>query len=112
ASIGTVGGNSLDGGATINPSASLSSGIVPVADPLSAQSMPTPSLSTPCFNGTIMITGPCTSNAHLAGGSYSPGVYCGGIAIEGGISVSFSPGLYIIAGGAGLRINSGTVMAN
>src|SRR5579872_3085059 len=51
ASIGTVGGNSLDGGAVINPSSSLSSGIIPAADPLSTLPMPTPSAATPCFDG-------------------------------------------------------------
>jgi hypothetical protein len=112
ASIGTVGGNSLDGGAVVNPSTSISSGIVPAADPLSTLPMPTPSLSTPCFNGTIMAAGPCTKNDNLTGGSYSPGVYCGGITINSGINVNFSPGLYIIAGGTGLGINAGTVTAN
>ncbi len=111
ATIGTVGGNSLDGGATINPSTSMTSGILPVPDPFLTLPMPTPSLTTPCFNGIIMVIGPCTSNA-LASGSYSPGVYCGGITINGGSSVNFSPGLYIIAGGTGLRINAGTVTAN
>src|SRR5260370_27992285 len=112
ASIGTVGGNSLDGGAVVNTSTSLSSGIIPAPDPLSTQPMPAPSLGTPCFDGTTMINVPCTSNGTLANGSYSPGVYGGGITIGSGINVNFSPGLYIIAGGSGLRITAGTVTAN
>jgi Predicted membrane protein (DUF2134). len=112
ASIGTVGGNSLDGGAAVSPSTAISSGVIPAADPLSTLPMPTPSLGTPCFDGTSMITGPCTSNGTLASGSYSPGVYCGGITIGSGINVNFSPGLYIIAGGSGLRMTAGTVTAN
>ena len=41
-----------------------------------------------------------------------PGVYCGGITINSGVSVNFASGLYIIAGGTGLGINAGTVTAN
>jgi hypothetical protein len=45
------------------------------------------------------------------GSTLSPGVYCGGIGINHGGTVTFEPGLYILAGG-GLYLKSATVIGN
>jgi hypothetical protein len=71
------------------------------ADPLSSLQMPE--------------VGPCNAAygayADFQGSSLSPGVYCGGIGINHGGTVTFAPGLYILAGG-GLYLKSATVIGN
>lgn len=45
------------------------------------------------------------------GTALSPGVYCGGIGITHGGTVTFAPGLYILAGG-GLYLKGATIIGN
>ena len=94
--VGVVGGTSISGGGSTPPS----TGIVQFGDPLAYIAAPTVS-STACssFPGT-----------NLGGPSASPGIYCGGISINGGATVTFQPGLYIIDGG-GLTINGGATVS-
>lgn len=47
----------------------------------------------------------------FGGSTLSPGVYCGGIGINHGGTVTLQPGLYILAGG-GLYLKSATVIGN
>lgn len=60
-----------------------------IPDPLAALAIPT--------------AGPCSfNNTTISGGSkiLTPGTYCGGLNISNGADVSFSPGTYVISGGA------------
>ncbi len=111
ASLGAVGNYSVCAGC-INPSYALDSGIKNPGDPLSALPMPTYS-SQPCFNQTTwsLASGVlCTENAvNLTSGTYQPGVYCGGITVNSSMDVTFSPGMYIMAGGSGLTFAAGRV---
>ena len=60
-----------------------------IADPLAALVIPP---AGPCsFNNTVISGG--TKNL-------TPGAYCGGLNISNGAVVSFSPGIYVISGGA------------
>jgi len=118
ASIGAVGGYSCNGNCSSNvtPAGSLNGGAVAPADPLSTLAMPTYSNQL-CFDTATasMIAGPCagsSSGLNLTSGSYQPGVYCGGISVNSGNTVTFSPGLYILAGGGGLGFSQGTMTAN
>jgi len=90
--VGVVGGTSISGGGSTPPS----TGIVQFGDPLAYIAAPTVS-SSACssFKGTS-----------LSGPTASPGTYCGGISVNGGATVAFQPGLYIIDGG-GLTVNGG-----
>lgn len=71
------------------------------ADPLSSLQMP----DVGACNGAY------GAYADFQGSSLSPGVYCGGIGINHGVTVTFAPGLYILAGG-GLYLKSATVIGN
>jgi len=110
ATIASVGGTNLGSG-TVLPAPStdhLASGVNNPGDPLSGMAVPIPDAAAYCFDGTTMVTGQnCSGLSSLAGGSYGPGVYCGGITINSGVNVSFSPGVYILAGRPGLTINTG-----
>jgi hypothetical protein len=113
ASIGSVGPYTVNNGSTVTPANSLSSGIVSPGDPLATTlDMPNPDSSAYCFNGTTMVNDvSCAALSNLAGGTYQPGVYCGGITVNSGATVILNAGLYILAGGAGLKIEGGTVTA-
>jgi len=90
--VGVHGGTVIAGGGSSPPS----TGIAEFGDPLAYISAPT---FTACSS---------FSNPTEISGAQSPGVYCGGIKVTGGQSVTFSSGLYVIDGG-GITINSGTV---
>jgi hypothetical protein len=93
--VGVDGGVSITGGATVTPAPVAAT---PLSDPLA--SVPAPAV------------GACTyTNTNISGGAtktLGPGVYCNGITISGGSSVTFSPGgVYILKGG-GLNISGGS----
>jgi hypothetical protein len=73
------------------------SGSPPMADPLAYLTMP----AVGACNGAY------GAYANYGGASLSPGVYCGGIGIDHS-TVTFQPGLYILAGG-GLDFKHATV---
>src|SRR5687767_11153823 len=70
-------------------------------DPLSHLQMP----EVGACNGTY------GEYANFNGTALSPGVYCGGIGITHGGTVTFAPGMYILAGG-GLYLKGATVIGN
>ncbi len=81
-----------------------------------ASGVPLPPYGTdPMSNLTMPEVGACNgaygAYADFNGTSLSPGVYCGGIGINHGGTVTFAPGLYILAGG-GLYLKSATVIGN
>ncbi|MGH7822143.1 MAG: hypothetical protein ACREQ9_20470 [Candidatus Binatia bacterium] len=77
-----------DGQGTVSPAPNT--GVPPIPDPLAA--LPAPAAA-PCTSNNLAITG----NAPTL---LTPGVYCGGIRLGGNGTTTFSPGLYVIAGGA------------
>ena len=91
--VGVVGGTSINGGGSSPPS----KGIAAFGDPLAWEAQPT--------------VGSCTSYKmqNLAGPTASPGLYCGGIKINGGVNITFSPGTYIIDGGGLVILSNATV---
>jgi hypothetical protein len=89
--VGVVGGTSINGGGSTPPS----TGIVQFGDPLAYIAAPSFSPSSCSSFHTQNISGP-----------QSPQTYCGGIHINGGNSVTFASGLYVIDGG-GITIDGG-----
>jgi hypothetical protein len=93
-SISVVGGYSISNGANI--SATPSTGAAAQIDPLSYLTPPA--------------VGPCDhTNFTLGGGgtfSMDPGVYCNGINIANGVTVTMSPGTYVVVGG-GITLGGG-----
>ncbi len=89
--VGVVGGTSINGGGSTPPS----TGIVQFGDPLAYIAAPSFSPSSCSSFHTQNISGP-----------QSPQTYCGGIHINGGNSVTFGSGLYVIDGG-GITIDGG-----
>lgn len=94
---------SVTGGPATAPGGSTGtyfSGAPPMADPLSYLTMP----SVGACNGAY------GAYQDYGGATLSPGVYCGGISIDHS-TVTFQPGLYILAGG-GLDFKHATVTGN
>jgi Putative Tad-like Flp pilus-assembly len=90
--VGVVGGTSINGGGSTPPS----TGIVQFGDPLAY-------IAAPSFSPSS-----CSSfhTQNISGAITAPQTYCGGIHINGGNSVTFGPGLYVIDGG-GITIDGG-----
>jgi len=91
-SVGVVG--NLSGASNITTTNGIRTGIGPVADPYAEDSFP-------AFGG-------CTENNLIAHGTITiePGVYCGGMIVNGGANLTLNPGIYYIDGGK-LSINGG-----
>jgi uncharacterized membrane protein len=83
----SVGGVSLTAGTTESVCSNPITQAPPVADPFAG--VPAPSTSGGCQSAT--------------GGSLSPGVYCGGLTLQG--AVTLQPGVYVIQGGD-LKVNA------
>jgi hypothetical protein len=93
--VGVVGGTSINGGGSTPPS----TGIVQFGDPLAY-------IAAPSFSPSS-----CTSfKTQNLSGPYSPQTFCGGIHVNGGNSVTFSPGLYVIDGG-GITIDGNATVS-
>jgi Flp pilus assembly protein TadG len=93
--VGVVGGTSINGGGSTPPT----TGIAQFGDPLAY-------IAAPSFDPSS-----CTSfSSQTLSGSYSPKTFCGGIKVNGGSTVTFSPGLYIVDGG-GITINGGATVS-
>jgi hypothetical protein len=91
--VGVVGGTSVNGGGSTPPT----TGIARFGDPLAYIAAPS--------------SGSCASfSTQTLSGSYSPQTFCGGIKVNAGSTVTFSPGLYIINGG-GMTINGGATVS-
>jgi hypothetical protein len=93
-SIGVFGGSSITGGSTVTPA--------PVTG--------APRQGDPLAYVTAPAVGGCTyTNTSVGGGltrTLGPGVYCNGITLSNGATITFSPGTYILKGG-GLDIGGG-----
>jgi Flp pilus assembly protein TadG len=100
-SIGVVGGASC-GRCSPTPV----TGIASVPDPLSAFAAPaiTPAASPAPVNGCNY------TNLNYAGGTLSPGVYCGGIRLGALAHAILNPGTYILMGG-GLNFGANSTIA-
>jgi len=108
--IGVVGEASVNNGGSVENMSggalTISQNIAPLADPLAHITKPAV--------GSCTYTGTQNYNAYTAtqsppySGKYvvSPGVYCGGINASNGISITFNPGTYILAGG-GMSLTNG-----
>lgn len=85
-SVGVVGGVS-PGSEGLTADFGIRTGIRPVVDPYKDVQMPN--------------VGACTQNNYKANNSVTidPGVYCGGIDIHAGATVTLNPGIYFIDGG-------------
>jgi Putative Flp pilus-assembly TadE/G-like len=95
--VSVVGSYSLSGGSTITPAPKTGANSVP--DPYAGIAPPT--------------YGPCDyTNWSVSGGSQAalPGVYCNGIKISAGATVTFNPGVYILRGG-GLQVSGGSTIS-
>jgi Putative Flp pilus-assembly TadE/G-like len=96
--IGVNGGYS-GGGFTPTPV----TGVAPSPDPLAYLAEPTYG-STCDYTNAKNKPSNCTKNG-VASYCFSPGVYCGGIQVNGNIPVFFSSGTYILLGG-GLKVTA------
>lgn len=92
------GGTSITSASSVSPTPTTNAGAQ--TDPLASLAMPT--VSSTCDHTNYSI-----GNANTA--TLSPGVYCGGIVIQGNSRVTFNPGLYIVNGG-GMSFGNGTVV--
>jgi Putative Flp pilus-assembly TadE/G-like len=92
--ISIVGGYQVSGGAVLSPTPATH--VSPESDPLSYLTPPS--------------AGYCTQNNWSASGgvkAIAQGVYCGGINISGGATVTMSSGTYILLGG-GINVSGGS----
>jgi hypothetical protein len=96
-SVAVVGGPATEPGGITG---AWSAGVPPAPDPLAYLTMPTVGACNGAYG----------AYANFSGSTLSPGVYCGGIGIDHS-TVTFSPGLYIIAGG-GMDFKHATVTGN
>ena len=94
--VGVVGGTNINGGGSTPPT----TGIAQFGDPLAYIAAPS------------IGSNPCPSGFHTQNisGSISPQTFCGGIHINGGNTVTFSSGLYVIDGG-GITIDGGATVS-
>ena len=95
--VGVVGGTNVNGGGSTPPT----TGIAQFGDPLSYIAAPT------------IGANPCPGGFHtqnISGSITAPQTFCGGIHINGGNTVTFGSGLYIIDGG-GITIDGGATVS-
>ena len=110
-SVGVVGNYSVNNGGTIvkysgGGSLTPATGMIAVPDPLGSVAAPTVSGCT--YTGTQTYNSYVASQTPPYSGKYTinPGTYCGGISASNGISITFNPGTYILAGG-GMSLQNG-----
>jgi hypothetical protein len=99
--VGTV-GNYIDFGGPIHPTPTTEDN--PITDPylstpLPPFTVPNPTTNAGCQFGTKLHTSltPFTATTNT---TISPGVYCGGMNLSGGATVTMSPGIYVLYEGA------------
>jgi hypothetical protein len=95
--VGVVGGTNVNGGGSTPPT----TGIAQFGDPLSYIAAPTIGAN-PCPGGF--------NKQNISGPITAPRTFCGGIHINGGNTVTFGSGLYIIDGG-GITIDGGATVS-
>jgi hypothetical protein len=103
----TTTGNAVTGGYLNNGSGSISptpvTSVPPASDPLSYLGAPT--LPTCTYHSQVIYNG---SGSYVA----SPGMYCGGMLVNGSLNLTLNSGLYIINGGSLIFNGSGIVTGN
>jgi Flp pilus assembly protein TadG len=94
--VGVVGGTTVNGGGSTPPT----TGIAQFGDPLAY-------IAAPTFDSSS-----CSSfhTQNISGAITAPQIYCGGIHINGGNTVTFGAGLYVIDGG-GITIDGGATVS-
>jgi Flp pilus assembly protein TadG len=95
--VGVVGGTNVNGGGSTPPT----TGIAQFGDPLAYIAAPS------------IGANPCPGGFHtqnISGAISAPQTFCGGIHVNGGNTVTFSPGLYIVDGG-GITIDGGATVS-
>lgn len=98
AGVGVVGGSVIGSNSTISTQNGVQTGQRPIQDPY--RNVPIPPYSGCSFNNASLKTG-------TYGGSYtSPVVFCNGLLINSGSTVTLNPGIYIIDRGE-FRVNGG-----
>ncbi len=100
--MGVVGGYSSNGNVTFSPTPKT--GVIAASDPLAY--VPEPTVGA-CYKTNFLLNG--NSGTSSAPYQLSPGVYCGGITVNGNSYLKFNSGTYILAGG-GMLINGNSVM--
>jgi Flp pilus assembly protein TadG len=106
ASLSVVGAITQNNGGSVNISGSKVTGASSMPDPYASYSVASAeSAFTGCPNST-----PTSYSAGGAKYTLSPGYYCGGLSVSNGVSVTFSPGIYIIDGGS-FSLESGNNIA-
>ncbi|HEY6417562.1 MAG TPA: pilus assembly protein TadG-related protein [Candidatus Binataceae bacterium] len=100
--MGVVGGYTSNGNVTLTPTPRT--GSIAATDPLAY--VPAPTVGA-CSHTNFLLNG----NFGSSGSPYQlfPGVYCGGLKVNGNSWLKFNPGTYILAGG-GMLINGNSVM--
>jgi hypothetical protein len=106
--VASVGDHEQNGGGTIT-GGTFADGVNRPTDPLGGLPMPDPTLAP--YSTMTRYYATDVAAIDSAGGSLNPGVYCGGIQLNGGTTVNLNPGMYILAG-QGLQFNSTTVNGN
>jgi Flp pilus assembly protein TadG len=108
-SLSVVGNYCTSNGATVTVTGTKTVGAPSVADPYASYSVSSAEGSTnmTCPNGTA-------TNYSSGGAKYtlSPGVYCGGLSISNGVTVTMSPGIYYVVGGTFSLQGGTTTTAN
>jgi len=95
----------VGGGSTVNPTPVT--GVAPVTDPFANLAAPSPCASSGgCPGGAA-----CNfTNFHPGSSTITTaGVYCGGIQVSGGNTLTLGPGTYILEGG-GIQVNGGNLI--
>ena len=101
-SIGVVGGYSSNGNVSLTPTPKK--GILPAADPLAY-------VQAPSYGACNYTNFSLNGNNGSSGSPYpmNPGVYCGGINVNGNSYLKFNAGTYVLSGG-GMTINGNAVL--
>lgn len=103
--ISVVGSITQNNGGVITDSGQKVTGGAAVADPYASYTIAgaEAGMNMTCPNNTATTYSTWSATAY----TLKPGVYCGGISVSNGVSVNFSPGIYIIDGGT-FSLESGT----
>jgi Flp pilus assembly protein TadG len=107
--VQVVGGELVNNGATLTNSGATNTNAAATVDPYSG-------LTLSQIEGTTSVS--CTSYGGVSESAWqatpyqvSPGVYCGGLSVSNGNSLTMAPGIYYMVGGD-LNLASGTTTAN
>ncbi|MDE2355348.1 MAG: hypothetical protein KGL69_01200 [Alphaproteobacteria bacterium] len=101
--LSVVGNYCTNGGSSVTVSGTKTTGATPSPDPYG-------SLSVATVEGSTNMSCPNSTQTNYSNGgtvALSPGVYCGGLSLSGGVTANLSPGVYYIVGGS-LSLTGGT----